>query len=65
MELRARQNSGEGLQNVLGPPIEKKRECDAACVGGGGAGEKNGSVGFSPGKLRMHVIDNGVFNRKP
>jgi len=29
------------------------------------AGDNNRSVGFSPGKLRMHVFDNGVFKRKP
>ena len=29
------------------------------------AGDNNRSVGFSPGKLRMHWFDNGVFKRKP
>jgi len=26
---------------------------------------KNRSLGFSPGKLRSHLFNNGVFNRKP
>jgi hypothetical protein len=29
------------------------------------AEDKNRSVGFSPGKSRMHLFNNGVFNRKP